>query len=139
MSDMFNNEDSTTWSAPTPEDSVIEESKNDPIVEEAPVIEPVVVEEPKEEPVTVQALGPVGNGAIGVANVVKEVKKAASKKSTAKKDTVAIHSSRNVTWAGVGKVYRGFNIVAKDDADKWLTRDHCRLATPEEVAKEYGK
>jgi hypothetical protein len=139
MSDIFNNEDSTVWSAPTPEDSVVEEPKNDPIVEEAPVVEPVVVEEPKEEPVMVQALAPLENGAIGVANVVKEVKKAAPKKSTAKKDTVAIHSTRNVTWSGVGKVYRGFNIVAKDDADKWLTRDHCRLATPEEVAKEYGK
>jgi hypothetical protein len=39
----------------------------------------------------------------------------------------------------VGKVYRGYNIVEKDAADKWLTRSHIRMATPEEVAKEFGK
>jgi hypothetical protein len=39
----------------------------------------------------------------------------------------------------VGKVYRGYNIVTKEQADKWLTRDHIRLATPEEVAQEFGR
>jgi hypothetical protein len=39
----------------------------------------------------------------------------------------------------VGKVYRGYNIVEKDAAEKWLTRSHIRTATPEEVAKEFGK
>jgi hypothetical protein len=32
---------------------------------------------------------------------------------------------------------QGYNIVTKEQADKWLTRDHTRLATPEEVAKEF--
>jgi hypothetical protein len=39
----------------------------------------------------------------------------------------------------VGKVYTGINIVEKDAADKWLTRSHITVATPEEVAKEFGK
>ena len=53
------------------------------------------------------------------------------------KERVAIYSERNVNWTGVGKVIRGYNIVSKDQADKWLTRNHIRLATPQEVAKEY--
>lgn len=55
------------------------------------------------------------------------------------KETIAIHSTRNVSWNGVGKVSVGYNIVTKSAADKWLTRGHIRLATPEEVAKEYNK
>ena len=52
---------------------------------------------------------------------------------------VAIYSSRNVTMNGVGKVYRGYNIVTEEQAEVWLKRDHVRLATPEEVAQEFGK
>jgi hypothetical protein len=55
------------------------------------------------------------------------------------KDTVAVYSTRNVTWSGVGKVYRGYNIVTKEAAEKWLKRDHIRIATPEEVARDFGK
>lgn len=65
------------------------------------------------------------------ANVVEEQKATDS-------DKVAVHSTRNVTWNGVGKVYTGYNIVTQEQADKWLTRDHIRLATPQEVAKEFG-
>jgi hypothetical protein len=57
----------------------------------------------------------------------------------AKKNTVAVHSTRNVTWSGVGKVDRGYNIVTKEASEKWLTREHIRLATPEEVARDFGK
>jgi hypothetical protein len=68
-----------------------------------------------------------------------EKKPAVATKKTAKKDIVAVHSTRNVTWNGVGKVYIGYNIVSKEAADQWVTRDHIRLATPEEVAREYGQ
>jgi hypothetical protein len=54
------------------------------------------------------------------------------------KFTVAIHSTKNVIWEGVGKVEKGYNIVSKAEAERWLTRSHIRLATPEEVAREYG-
>lgn len=52
---------------------------------------------------------------------------------------VAIYSSRNFSWAQVGKVYKGYNIVPKEKAPLWLTRKEVRLATPEEVAKEFNK
>lgn len=137
----------------------VEELVAEPAVEPAvePVAEPaphVVVEAVEEKPVdaittdslarsssdTAQGLGSVTNGVIGVAQTPKAGKaKKAAPAPKKKADTVAIHSSRNVTWNGVGKVYIGYNIVDKQAADKWLTRSHCRLATPEEVAKEFGK
>ena len=57
---------------------------------------------------------------------------------TKNKDLVAIYSTKNVTWSGVGQVSKGYNIVTKPTAEKWATRDHIRIATPEEVAGEYG-
>jgi hypothetical protein len=67
-------------------------------------------------------------------------KKEAIKPSAAKnKDMVAIHSTKNVSWSGVGSVSRGYNIVTKEASVKWLTRYHIRLATPEEVARDFGK
>jgi hypothetical protein len=55
------------------------------------------------------------------------------------KETVAIHSTKNVSWPGVGKVLKGYNIVTKGNSKKWLERNHVRIATPEEVAREFGK
>jgi len=52
---------------------------------------------------------------------------------------LAVFSTRNVTLPGVGKVYRGYNIVSEHEATEWLKRDHIRLATPEEIAEEFGK
>jgi len=142
-----------------------EEIKNESPVVETPVVESPVVEEPvkaeeapkveeapkAEEPAVVgtdafarstaekQQVGPVADGAIGVA----AAKPAPAKKSAAPKkpavEKVAIHSTRNVTWAGVGKVYNGYNLVTPEEAEQWLTRSHVRTATPEEVAKEFGK
>lgn len=102
-----------------------------------------IIPEPFEKEVvakiekTVQGVGMV-NGAIGVSKTAKQDKKKDVPKKAKTDKTVAIHSTRNVTWNGVGKVYRGYNIVSQEIADKWLTRDHIRLATPQEVAKEYG-
>lgn len=88
----------------------------------------------------VGAIGTVGNGIIGSAKVDKQDKKSAEKKSKAKPvtDKVAIHSTKNVDWPGVGKVSKGYNIVSQEQAEKWLTRSHTRIATPEEVAGEFG-
>jgi hypothetical protein len=55
------------------------------------------------------------------------------------KETVAIHSTKNVSWPGVGKILKGYNIVTKASAEKWLKRSHVRSATPEEVARSFGK
>lgn len=51
-------------------------------------------------------------------------------------EKVAIYSTKNVSWAGVGKLHRGYNIVLKGAALKWLDKPFARLATPEEVARE---
>ncbi len=60
----------------------------------------------------------------------------ADKKSAEK--TVALLSTRSVSWNGVGKVEVGYNIVTEEQAEKWLTRNHITVATPEDVAKGYG-
>lgn len=80
------------------------------------------------------------NGAIGSTSAERRTASKKAKKEEAKEEEkVAIFSTKNVTWPEVGKVYRGYNIVTKEQADKWLTRSHVRLATPQEVAEEFGK
>lgn len=54
-------------------------------------------------------------------------------------DKVAIWSDKNMRWSDVGTVSKGYNIVNKEAAAKWLTRNGIREATPEEVATYYGK
>lgn len=104
--------------------------------EEAAVEEPVSV--PKPGPVQ-PALGVVGGGAMGVSDSTKVEKKPLKKvDEKVKSEKVAVFSTRNVTWSEVGKVYRGYNIVTPEQAEKWMTRDHIRMATPQEVAKEFG-
>jgi hypothetical protein len=151
---------------PIAEEAVVEDApvvesteviSEEPKIEEAPVehVEVEVVEEAKvEEPTAVrtndfgrstsepQALSSVVNGVMGVSTAPKPEPKApkkSAKKTEDQPEKVAIHSTRNVTWEGVGKVYRGYNIVSQEAADKWVTRSHIRIATPEEVAKEFGK
>lgn len=123
-----------------PEPAIVEE----PVVEPAPVVsepEPSNVISAPSFPVSeVPAVGIVTGGVIGsTMKKIDPVVKRSEKKTASKEETVAIFSTKNVTWSEVGKVYRGYNIVAKSAADKWLTRNHIRLATPEEVAKEFGK
>lgn len=151
------------------ENVVAEEVVETPVVEEAPAVEAPVdeptpvetvteevhVEEPKPfepeatEQISItspsysrnddqQHLGSV-NGVIGATTAPREPRKTAKKAESSVKETVALFSTKNVTWTGVGKVYRGYNIVEKDAADQWLTRSHIRVATPEEVAREFGK
>jgi len=83
----------------------------------------------------VQGMGSVANGVIGAT----QVERTSEKPAAPQKKTVAIHSTKNVSLPGVGKVYRGYNIVTPDQAEAWLKRSHIRLATPEEVAKEFGR
>ena len=54
-------------------------------------------------------------------------------------DKVALFSERNIFWNGVGEVVKGYNIVTKEVSEKWLTHNKVRIATPQEVAKHYGK
>ena len=58
-------------------------------------------------------------------------------KKTGEKE--AVYSSKNLFWGELGELKVGYNIVAKEDTEKWLTRKEVRKATPEEVPKYYGK
>ena len=121
-------------SAPVAEEPKVETPK----VVEAPAVTEDVISAPKPAPNGKPGLGFVGNGAMGSTTVPNKVSEKPAKTTAEKAEKVAIHSTKNVTWSEVGKVYRGYNIVTKAQADKWLTRDHVRLATPEEVAKEFN-
>jgi hypothetical protein len=122
---------------PVVEAPVVEHVVETPIVEEAaqPVIETPAYQAPEE----VQALGSVAEGVIGATTAAVASPRKKKEKAAEVKEKVALYSTKNVTWSEVGKVYRGYNIVDKDAAEKWLTRSHIRIATPEEVAKEFGK
>ena len=108
---------------------IVVETPAEPVVVETPV-QPVVVEEP------VQALGFLQTGAIG--SMAADGPKKTIKQPHQDSDKVAIHSTKNVRWEEVGVLYRGYNIVTQEQADKWLTRSHVRIATPEEVKKVLG-
>lgn len=68
-------------------------------------------------------------------------KKQDTEKKPAKKvnEETALWSNKNIRWTGVGYLSRGYNIVKKEAAEKWLTREGVREATAEEVATYYGK
>jgi hypothetical protein len=117
----------------------LQEELEIPKIEEAPAVSPNVIATPKPVASEKPGLGYLENGVMGSTTVPKNFDKKPAKSPSLKKESekVAVHSTKNVTWSEVGKVYRGYNIVTKEQADKWLTRDHIRLATPEEVAKEF--
>ena len=120
------------WSTPEQVKAAAEAVVEAPV--EAPVAE-AVVEAPKaEEPV--QSLGFTKTGAIG--SMAADGPKNDIKPSADLSEKVAIHSTRSVRWEEVGSITKGYNIVTKAQADKWLTREHVRIATPEEVKKAFG-
>ena len=51
---------------------------------------------------------------------------------------IAIYSEKNMHWNGIGGISKGYNIVTKEAAVKWLTRKGIRKATPQELASHYG-
>ncbi len=54
-----------------------------------------------------------------------------------KKETVALFSTKNVFWDGVGEVKRGYNFVTPAQAEKWKARNHIRVATPTEIKEAF--
>ncbi len=161
MSEEIKNEDvvatESVEAAPAVEEVAVAEEiavvEDAPVAEEAPVVEEAKVEEPAQEApkeVITNATGkkastkkpglaPVENGAIGSTVVEAQAEVKAPAKPKPVEDTVAIKSTKNVVWQGVGKVVVGVNIVSKTEADQWLTRNHITLLTPDQVAKEYNK
>jgi hypothetical protein len=125
----------------------IHEFVEEPVQAPEPVQEPVQAPEPVQEPVVeavvqapaveepVQALGFTETGAIG-SMAADGPKKTVKVEGLG--DKVAIHSTKSVYWSEVGSVTKGYNVVTKQQADKWLTRKHVRIAEPEEVKKAFG-
>jgi hypothetical protein len=61
-----------------------------------------------------------------------------TKKIKKNKNDVAVYSTRNLSWTGVGVLELGYNIVSKEASEKWITHKAVRIATPDEVARHYG-
>lgn len=63
----------------------------------------------------------------------------AEKKTETEVEKIALWSDRNIRWTNVGELSKGYNIVTKEAAEKWLGKRGIREATPQEVAAHYGK
>lgn len=91
------------------------------------------------KPKAKQALGQIDGGIMGVGMQPEDAKKTPKERPVKNVETVAVYSSRNLYWPGLGNLNIGYNIVSSDKAEKWLTNKNTRLATPEEVAGAYIK
>ena len=54
-------------------------------------------------------------------------------------EKVAVYSTRNLNWNGLGELVIGYNIVTKEQAKQWITHKSVREVAPEEVKRAYGK
>lgn len=83
-------------------------------------------------------LQPTKSGAIG-SSAADRKDKIDNKPVTIKQaEKVAVHSAKNASWAGVGAISKGYNVLLPSQAEQWLTKSFVRTATPEEVAREFG-
>lgn len=73
---------------------------------------------------------------VGSADTFKN--KEFKEESSTPENKVALLSEKNMNWNGIGAIKKGYNIVTKEAAEKWLTRKGIREATPQEVASHYG-
>lgn len=83
---------------------------------------------------TEQALGSVADGVIGVTTTAKP-----EKPSKQPYNKVCVYSQKNIHVPGLGKLLRGYQMLDKNIADQWLDKPYARIATPEEVAREFRK
>lgn len=79
----------------------------------------------------------LNNNTIGSVSAEKSFKKIIVEQDK-KENKYAIFSNKNISWIGIGRISKGYNIVTKEEAEKWLTRSGVREATPEEIATYYG-
>jgi len=143
MSELDNDLDLQT--PETIEENVIEDAIVEDVVEEIKpepaLLAPgeAVIPEDKKQAVEdlVEGLAPLSTGAIGVGKQARP-KKEKPVEPKQGKEKVAIKSTKNVSWMGVGQVKLGINYVSAEEAKEWSKRDHITVLKPEEVAKEYG-
>jgi len=118
----------------TPEESNDAANAAQDAADAVAVVEAVVEAPAVVEPV--QALGFTKTGAIG--SMAADGPKNVPTSGTDLSEKVALHSTKSVRWEEVGSISKGYNIVTKAQANKWLTRGHVRIATPEEIQKAFG-
>lgn len=142
MTDLELNQDANEEAAVVAD---VAEVKVEDVVEAPEVVaapEPVVAQEVISAPEPAEekpGIVPVGNGVIGSGKVKREpVAKKEPKVEAPVVEKVAVLSSRNLVWQGVGKLVKGYNFVSKEDAAKWLTLDTVREASPQEVKATLG-
>lgn len=119
--------------------SVITQTKsNISVSEELPknVIGTQSVGQRKRNPVSNARSNDDGVVTVGSADNFKN--KEFKKDTKTPEDKVAIFSEKNMHWQGIGGISKGYNIVTKEAAEKWLTRKGIREATAQEVATHYG-
>ncbi len=104
--------------------------------------EVLAVEETVEAPAEIkeEAVVEITEEAAPVVEAPKAEKPKKEKAVKSETETVALFAERNINWSGVGALKAGYNIVSKEDADKWLSGSlKIRLATPEEIAAKVAK
>ncbi len=104
--------------------------------------EVLAVEETVEAPAEIkeEAVVEITEEAAPVVEAPKAEKPKKEKAAKSDADTVALFAERNISWSGVGQLKAGYNLVSKEDADKWLSGSlKVRVATPEEIAAKVAK
>jgi hypothetical protein len=91
-----------------------------------------VITVPKKKTKPKASAEPVVNDTIGATIETEK-----PKKEKPKAQKVALYSTRNVYWEGVGEVQRGYNFVTPEQAKFWEQRIHIRVATPEEIKEVF--
>jgi len=140
--------------APTPKKRAVGTRATKKAAAEVPQVDNVELQEVKtaetENVITAPTAAPKGapqsntasnaDGVIGSRAADKVFEKpAVVEKPVDDSNKVAVWSDKNIRWTGVGALIKGYNIVTKEAADKWLSRGGIREATPEEVATHFGK
>lgn len=82
-------------------------------------------------------LGTTTNGAIGSMSADK--KSSPKKKIVRNVENSYVISERSLFINGVGRLWKGFNVIPKKYEEKWLSLSGVRKATKEEIDKEYGR
>ena len=85
----------------------------------------------------IAAISSINNGIIGV-GTTSATPKARVKGENSKPSIVAIFSSRNINWQGVGSIVKGYNFVSEEAYKSWITRSAVRIASPEEIKANLG-
>jgi hypothetical protein len=52
-------------------------------------------------------------------------------------EKVAVFSTGSKFWGEVGRLTNGYNIITKEEAEKWLTDPEVRMASPQEIKDNF--